>query len=97
MRGRLWSRFVANAKSLVTIRRTGEISGDTTEAIVARMEERLETGDLAGAVAEGDALQGPARDAAAGWLADARARLEADMLLRDLAARVATRLAPGGE
>ncbi|MBX3494707.1 MAG: hypothetical protein KF769_00570 [Parvibaculum sp.] len=93
----LWSRFVANAKSLVTIRRTGEISGDTTEAIVARMEERLATGDLAGAAAEGETLQGPAREAAAGWLADARARLETDMLLRDLAARVATRLAPGGE
>ena len=93
----LWSRFVANAKSLVTIRRTGEISGDTTEAIVARMEERLATDDLAGAVAEGEALQGPARDAAADWLADARARLETDMLLRDLAARVAARLSPGGE
>lgn len=93
----LWSRFVANAKSLVTIRRTGEISGDTTEAVVARMEERLATDDLAGAVAEGETLQGPAREAAAGWLADARARLETDALLRDLAARVATRLAPGGE
>ncbi|MEQ8282238.1 MAG: mitofilin family membrane protein [Parvibaculum sp.] len=93
----LWSRFVANAKSLVTIRRTGEISGDTTEAVVARMEERLATDDLGGAVAEGEALQGPAREAAAGWLADARARLETDTLLRDLSARVAARLAPGGE
>ncbi|PKQ08058.1 MAG: hypothetical protein CVT72_00825 [Alphaproteobacteria bacterium HGW-Alphaproteobacteria-11] len=93
----LWSRFVTNAKSLVTIRRTGEISGDTTEAVVARMEERLGTGDLADAVAEGEALQGAAGEAAADWLEDARARLETDMLLRDLAARVATRLSQSGE
>lgn len=88
----LWSRFVANAKSLVTIRRTGEISGETTEAVVARMEERLKTDDLAGAVGEGEALQGPASEAASAWLGDARARLETETLLRDLSARVATQL-----
>ena len=88
----LWSRFVANAKSLVTIRRTGEISGETTEAVVARMEERLKIDDLAGAVGEGEALQGPAREAASAWLGAARARLETETLLRDLSARVATQL-----
>ncbi|MEX0840357.1 MAG: mitofilin family membrane protein [Parvibaculum sp.] len=90
----LWSRFVANAKSLVTIRRTGEISGETTEAVVARMEERLKTDDLAGAVSEGEALQGPAREAASTWLRDAQARLETETLLRDLSAHVATQLSP---
>ena len=93
----LWLRLVANAKSLVTIRRTGEISGATTEAIVARMEERLRTDDLAGAVAEGHMLQGPAGEAAAAWLDDAKARLEIDILLRDLSARVATQLSQGRE
>lgn len=89
----LWSRFVSNAKSLVTVRRTGEISGDTTEAVVARMEERLKVHDLGGAVAEAETLQGPAGDAAKPWLADAQARLQADKLVRDLSARVAERLA----
>jgi len=88
----LWSRFVANAKSLVTIRRTGEISGATTEAVVARMEERLKIDDLAGAVGEGESLQGPAGEVASTWLGDARARLETETLLRDLSARVATQL-----
>ncbi|MDO8837656.1 MAG: mitofilin family membrane protein [Parvibaculum sp.] len=92
----LWSRFVANAKSLVTIRRTGEISGETTEAIVARMEERLKIDDLAAAAAEGNLLQGPARVAAAAWLEDAQARLETETLLRDLSARVATQLSQSG-
>ncbi|MEP0709370.1 MAG: mitofilin family membrane protein [Parvibaculum sp.] len=88
-----WSRLTANAKSLVTIRRTGEISGDTTEAIVARMEERLKVHDLEGAVAEAETLSGPAADAAAPWIADAKARLETDRLVRELSARVSEQLA----
>lgn len=89
----LWSRFLSNAKSLVTIRRTGEISGKTTEAIVARMEERLKVQDLGGAVTEAEALSGPAAEAAAPWIADARARLETDRLVRELSARLAGELA----
>ena len=88
-----WSRFVANAKSLVTIRKTGEISGDTTEAKVARMEERLKVHDLEGAVKEAETLEGPAAEAAASWLDDARARLETDRLVRELSASVAAQLA----
>lgn len=88
-----WSRFAANAKSLVTIRRTGEISGDTTEAKVARMEERLKVHDLAGAVAEAETLEGPAAEAAAPWIADANDRLRTDRLVRELSARVAEQLA----
>lgn len=89
----LWSRFLANAKSLVTIRRTGEISGETTEAIVARMEERLKVQDLGGAVTEAELLAGPAAEAAAPWIADAKARLETDRLVRELSARLAGELA----
>lgn len=89
----LWSRFVSNAKSLVTIRRTGEISGDTSEAIVARMEERLKVHDLGGAVAEAEKLSGPAAEAAGGWIAEAKARLETDRLVRELSARLAGELA----
>ena len=88
-----WSRFVANAKSLVTIRKTGEISGDTIEAKVARMEERLKVHDLEGAVKEAETLEGPAAEAAASWLDDARARLETDRLVRELSASVAAQLA----
>ena len=88
-----WSRFVANARSLVTIRRTGEISGETTEAVVARMEERLKVHDLGGAVTEAEALSGAAADAAGPWIADAKARLETDRLVRELSARVTEELA----
>ena len=89
----IWDRFLANAASLVTVRRTGEISGDSTEAVVARMEEKLKEGDLAGAVAQGEALKGAAAEAAAPWMADARKRLDAEKLVRELTARVTARLA----
>ena len=89
----IWDRFLANAASLVTVRRTGEISGDSTEAIVARMEEKLKEGDLAGAVAQGEALKGAAAEAAAPWMSEAQKRLDAEKLVRELTARVTARLA----
>lgn len=89
----LWARFVANARSLVTIRRTGKIPGDTTEAVIARMEERLKAGDFPAALMESRALKGAAAEAAAPWIAQADARVRTDELLRTLSARVAERLA----
>lgn len=88
----LWARFLAHARSLVTVRRTGEIAGEDTEAVIARMEERLRADDLAGAVAEGRALKGAAAETARSWLEEAGARVETETLLRTLSARVAERL-----
>lgn len=88
-----WARFISHARALVTIRRTGEISGDDTEAVVARMEERLKVDDLAGAAGEGLKLKGPAAEAAKPWLDDAKARVATDETLRALTASVAGRLA----
>lgn len=89
----IWDRFLANAASLVTVRRTGAISGNSTEAVVARMEEKLKEGDLEGAVAQGQALTGAAAEAAAPWMAAAQKRLEAEKFVRELTARVTARLA----
>ena len=74
--------------SLVTVRRTGDISGQSPEAVVARAEVRLQEGDLAGAVAEMTALEGqmPANDA---WLVRARLRLTAERALDALNAGLA--------
>ena len=89
----LWARFLANLRSVVTVRRTGEISGDSTEAVIARMEERLKVDDLAGAVAEGAKLKGAAADAARSWLDASSSRVATDKLLGELSASVAARLA----
>ncbi|WP_417514780.1 mitofilin family membrane protein [Minwuia sp.] len=62
--------------NLVKVRRTGELEGGTTEAILARAEKRLEGDDLAAAVAELAALDGAAAGEMSNWLSDARKRLE---------------------
>ena len=64
--------------SVVSVRRVGEIEGDSVEAKVARAESRLAAGNLEGALASLGDLQGAAALALEVWLADARARLAAD-------------------
>ena len=64
--------------SIVTVREIGEVEGVDAEALVARAETRLETGDLAATVDQLAQLAGAPAEAAARWLAAARARLAVD-------------------
>ncbi|MFC1674061.1 COG4223 family protein [Pseudomonadota bacterium] len=70
---------------LVTVRRTdpGTIT-DEVERAVAVAEAALQLGDLKGAVDALGVLQGTPGDAAAAWLGDARARLDAEEALETL-------------
>lgn len=86
---RLWASF----ENLVSVRRVGNVKGNSTEAHVARAEYDLKSGGLQGAVNELDALKGPARDAAAQWLADAKARLAVTQDTRALTNRIVSDLA----
>lgn len=82
---------------LVTVRRVGgDVPGEEVDAVVARAEAELEAGDLRAAIAEVERLTGPAAAKTAGWLADARARLEAERGLKALTARALIRLGEGG-
>lgn len=84
----LLDQAAGNLLSLVTVRPVGaDVQGDDPAARVARAEARLADGDLAGAVAEIEALEGPAADAAAPWLAAAKARLDAEAALASLQTR----------
>lgn len=90
---RAWARL----RSLVTVRPVGgDVAGDSAEARIARAEARLGEGDLAGAIAELEALEGAAAEAAAPWLAGARARLAADQAIERLRARALARVLPDG-
>ena len=63
----------------MTIRRIGvDVPGDTTEAHLARAEAFLQKGDLADALSETKAIEGPAAGPLAAWQADGDARLSAD-------------------
>ncbi len=76
---------VGKLSTLVTVRQEGGgVVGTTANAIVARAEAALSEGNLAKAAEELSALQGPAAQTAAPWLADAKARLAADQAARQL-------------
>ncbi|MCC6006576.1 MAG: hypothetical protein JJU40_02740, partial [Rhodobacteraceae bacterium] len=60
--------------------------GDDPDALLSRAEARLATGDLAGALALIEALPEAGQEAMAGWIASARARMEAVSALDALTA-----------
>ena len=87
-------RAAGSLMRLVTVRPVGaDAEGDDAPARVARAEARLADGDLAGAVAELEGLEGPPTEAAAPWLEQARARLAAQDALDRLHARATDLLA----
>jgi hypothetical protein len=93
----LWQRFYSNARKLVTVRRTGEVAGEDTDAVLARMEERVKRGDLAAALVQAKELKGAAAEAAKPWIDDAQARVTVDTQLAALTADVTKRLAQGAQ
>ena len=90
-------RTMARLAKLVTVRRTGDdVLGTAPEAIAARTEARLAAGDLAGAVAEAETLDGAPLAVVADWLGQARARLAAGRALATLDARAVAALGGAG-
>jgi hypothetical protein len=93
----LIDQAAGNLLRLVTVRPVGaDVEGDGPAARVARAEAHLAAGDLAAAVAELEALEGPAAEAAADWLAKAKARLAASAALDRLHTRTTELLNPTG-
>lgn len=82
------SRMWARAQDLVTIRQGDRvIVGDPAAGLLDRARRALDDGDLPGAVQAVAALQGPATQAMASWLAQARALLDARAALATWAAQ----------
>ncbi len=83
----LLDRLWAEAQDLVTIRRGDRVLlGDPNAGVLAHAQTALDAGDLAGAVASVATLTGPAAQAMAPWLEQARGLLAARAALADLAA-----------
>lgn len=76
------ARLGASVAALVDLRPAHPIEGADAAAVLSRAESRLEAGDLAGAVAEIDALRGAEAALLASWIAEARARLDAEAALQ---------------
>jgi hypothetical protein len=84
---RTWvGQTLSRVTSLVTVRRTGEVAGQSAEAVVARTERFLEDGDLVRAVDEASTLVGQSVEID-GWLSRAQRRLDAELALDDLSAQ----------
>jgi hypothetical protein len=91
----LIDQAAGNLLRLVTVRPVGaDVEGDDAAARVARAEAHLADGDLAAAVAEVEALEGAAAEAAASWLAEARTRLAVSAALDRLQTRTGELLTP---
>jgi hypothetical protein len=87
------SRLMQSASRLVEVRPIGEAPGESGGAIVARIESRLRHGDLAGALVEAERLPPAAKAVAADWIAAAKQRRDADVLVKNFIAQSLTALA----
>ncbi len=82
--GSFVDQLVSSAKNMVQIRPTGDVKGESTGAIISRMEYKLSHDDLAGLLRESGSLKGKAARVMTPWLDKARARMMSDNVLRAL-------------
>jgi hypothetical protein len=86
--GGLWSK----AKSVVRIRKVGNVAGDDTQAVLARTEVQLKANNLRGAIEEANKLKGEAANGFKPWLDGAKARLSADESITRIEGALSTTL-----
>jgi hypothetical protein len=84
--GGFLTRLVSNAVRLVEVRPVGEPMGTSMGAVVARMETKLDRGDLSGALDEAASLPQSAKITAADWLTAATGRRDAEIAVKNLIA-----------
>ncbi|PZU86461.1 MAG: hypothetical protein DI528_09865 [Shinella sp.] len=74
-------RLLSSALSVVKVRPVGNIEGSTPEAIIARMEDKLQNGDLKGASLEWDTLPDAAKAASSGFNDLLKTRIDVEALI----------------
>lgn len=80
-------RLMSSAMRIVKVRPVGEVEGETPEAIIARIEERIKNGSLKAAASEWENLPEAAKQAAQSYKQALDARIKVD----DLSAAALTR------
>ena len=85
-------RLLGKLRALISLRRVGDVEGDSVEARLARAETALEAGDLAKAVAQVKSLPPQTGKATEAWLKRAEAHLAAERAVQQLAAHAVTLL-----
>ncbi|MDH7809087.1 MULTISPECIES: COG4223 family protein [unclassified Rhizobium] len=77
----IMERLTESALSLVKVRPVGNIEGETPDAMIARMENKLRNGDLQGAALEWNGLPEAAKTASADYKKSLDARIEVENLV----------------
>jgi hypothetical protein len=91
-----WREMLNRVGSVISIRRTGaDVQGDSTDAVVARAEARLDEDDLSGAISTLQALSGAAAELASPWIHDAQHRVAVDAAESDLSRIAIGRVSTG--
>ncbi|MCM2457019.1 hypothetical protein HGO37_16615 [Rhizobium sp. CG4] len=80
-------RLTESAYSLVKVRPVGNIEGETPEAVIARMEDKMRNGDLQGAALEWNALPDAAKTVSTAYKQSLDARIEVEKLVGDSLSR----------
>jgi hypothetical protein len=91
-----WGQITGTLRSLVTIRRIEGSAQTAEEAAVNNAQRALGSGDLNGAIAALDGLNGPAKTTAEPWLRMARDRLAVEATLRRIEALMTGQLGGAG-
>jgi hypothetical protein len=89
------AKLVGTAKSLIRIRRVGEVEGDSREAIIARLETRVKAGDMTAALVEAKKLNGASATAAASWVGLVEERVKTIEIVNNLRNEVISGLETG--
>jgi hypothetical protein len=88
----LGERVLGKLKSVVSLRRVGDVPGEAVEAKLARAETALKAGDLAKAVDLVKSLPPQVSNATSAWLKRAEAQLAAKAAVDQLAAHAVSLL-----
>lgn len=83
------SGLMARAKNIISVRPARPLEGDEPGAILSRAEHALEQGEIGFALLQLEDLPLPAQEAMADWIAQARARAEANAAVAALTSRFA--------
>ncbi len=89
-----WDKLVSKARTAFKYRRTGDVKGETAEAVLARMEYKFKDGHVEEALKEAQALEGQAKQVMSPWVKQVEARLFVETEMRKLEDQLLNSLSP---
>lgn len=92
--GLSWDQLVNKARTAFKYRRTGDVKGETAEAVLARVEHKFKDGHVEDALKEAQALDGQAKQVMSPWLKQVKARLFVEAEMRKLEDQLLNSLSP---